>query len=313
MATDSARPASDPVPRRPWYRRRTALVAAAAVAALAFAGTRNSGLVSEWPQSAPTSNPSPNPNPRPPQAPEPGSLYDSVAALDTQIASASNPVIKADLLVQRGNDYCRLGRWRQAAGDFRRSLSLDPDDEWTWYAAIPPLVEIGDLDGYRKRCIEMQQKFESSDDVLLAERIAKLWSLTPNCPGDPAIPTRLVDRALANDAPATKKLYYWVMSTKGIAEYRAGRHAEAASWLKKAIDAAPPTTLQCKSLSGFFLSLALWRQNLPDQAREAFDRAAEILDRHQSKNAGDLGMEWCDWLMCQILRREAEETLGLLK
>jgi serine/threonine protein kinase len=311
IATDSAVRASDPVPTKPWLRRRTALIVAASVAAIAFAGSRTGGLISEWSQPAPTS--AATSGPRPLQKSAPISLFDSVADLNTQIASETTPANQADLLVRRGNSYSRLGRWRQAAGDFRRALDLDPDNQWTWYAAIPTLVEIGDLDSYRKRCLEMQERFESSDDTLLSERIAKLWLLTPKCPGDPAIPTRLVDRASASEATATKRLYYWVMSTKGIAEYRAGRPAEAVPWLKKAIDAAPPTTLQCKALSGLFLSMALQRQNLQDPARQEYDRAAEILDRHQSQYGGDLGAEWCDWLMCQIIRREAEETLGLVK
>ncbi len=309
IATDSLGQTYDRVPTKPWFGRRSALIAATSVAALAFAGTRNNGLVSELPQPAPA--PAATPIPRPPQSSGPINLFDSVADLNTKIASATTSAIKADLLVRRGNDYSRLGRWRQAASDFRRALELDPDDEWIWYPAIPPLLEIGDEVGYRKRCLDMQRKFESSDDILLGERIAKLWLLTPNCPGDPLIPTRLVDRALASES--TRKLYYWVMSTKGIAEYRAGKPTEAVSWLKKAIDAAPSTTLQCKALSGLFLSMALRRQNLQDQARQAYDRAAEIIDRHQSQYGGDLGAEWCDWLMCQILRREAEETLGLMK
>lgn len=59
--------------------------------------------------------------------------------------------------------------------------------------------------------------------------------------------------------------------------------------------------------------MALRRQDLQDQARQAYNRAAEIIDRHQSQDGGDFGAEWSDWLMCQIVRREAEETLGLVK
>ena len=67
-----------------------------------------------------------------------------------------------------------------------------------------------------------------------------------------------------------------------------------------------------QGVSGLVLSMALQRQNLQDQARQAFDRAAEVIDRHQSQYSGDFGPEWCDWLMCLILRREAEATLGLI-
>ncbi len=109
------------------------------------------------------------------------------------------------------------------------------------------------------------------------------------------------------------KLFYWVMSTKGIAEFRAGRFAEAVSWLQKAIDATPSNTPQCKALSNLFLAMAIRRQERPDQARQAFDQAAEIIDRHQAQDGGDLGTDWCDWLMCSIVRREAEEALGLSK
>jgi hypothetical protein len=84
-------------------------------------------------------------------------------------------------------------------------------------------------------------------------------------------------------------------------------------WLKKAIDATPLNSRQCKALSGLFLSMAMRRQDLEDQTRQAYDQAAEIIERRQSQDGGDLGTDWCDWLMCSIVRREAEEILRLNK
>ncbi len=308
LTPDSGHGASDAVPKKGRFPRRAALIAAAA-AALVIAGARINGFVAGSPEQPPgPAAPPVQPRTKPSG---PANLFESVADLNSQIDSESSPAIKGDLLVRRGNVNSRLGRWRQAAGDFRRALELDPTSEWTWYSAIPTLVEIGDQPGYRKLCLEMQRRFESSTDTLLGERIAKLWLLIPDCPGDPTLPTRLIDRALADGA--NKKLYYWVMSTKGIQEFRAGRLAEAVSWLSKAIDATPPNTPQCKALSGLFLSMAMRRQDLRDQARHAYDQAAEIIDRHQSQDGGDLGTDWCDWLMCSIVRREAEQTLGLNK
>src|SRR5262249_55146533 len=200
-----------------------------------------------------------------PAAQQPGTrtglvgLLGSVAELDAQIEPEKNPSIKGSLLLKRGALNSRLARWRQAADDFRRAAQLDPNADWTWYYAIVTLVEIGERAGYRDLCQQMHLKFEMSPDPLLAERIAKLWLLSPECPGDPAIPPRLIDRALA-EGP-NQKLYYWVMSTKGLSEYRAGDFDEAASWLRKGIDAAPAKAPQCKALSGLFLSMTLRRQD----------------------------------------------------
>jgi tetratricopeptide (TPR) repeat protein len=311
-------------PRATWLRvppalarrpgRRAALVGAAAGAALAFVGTRNYGLVSGTPGPvaavAPTSGAGPTPRP----AAEPSAvidLFDSVADLNPQIDAEAAPAAKAKLLARRGNLYGRLGRWRQAALDFARALELDPSDHWTWYTATPTRAETGDKDGYLNQCREMLRRFESSTDPLLFERIAKLWLLTPDCPGDPAVPARLADRALASDP--RKRLYFWVLSTKGIAEHRAGRYAEAVTWLSKAIDAAPATTPQCKALSGLFLSMALRRLGRQEEARKAYERATEAVDRHQLQYGGDLGTEWGDWLMCRIVRREADELMSSAK
>ena len=162
-------------------------------------------------------------------------------------------------------------------------------------------------DAYRKLSLGMLEKFEPADKALLDERIAKLWFLTPDCPGELKVPTRLIDRASTSDP--TGKLYYWVLSTKGIAEYRAGRFPEAAVHLTRALEMTPATTPQCKVFSGLFLSMAMGRQGQRDQARQTFRQAAEIMDRHLQVQEGDLGAEWCDWLMCQIVRREAEEVL----
>jgi tetratricopeptide (TPR) repeat protein len=304
IAIDSGRRAPVVIPSKPRFPRRGVLVAAAA-AALAMVGTRINPFAPGSPEGPPTSTPATG---------KPSglvSLLGSVAELDSQIEPEKNPAIKGSLLLKRGALNSRLARWRQAADDFRRASQLDPGADWTWYYAIVTLVEIGEKADYRELCLGMQQRFESSTDPLLAERIAKLWLLTPECPGDPAIPSRLIDRALA-EGP-NQKLYYWVMSTKGIAEYRAGHLDEAASWLRKAIDVSPPKAPQCKAISGLFLAMGLRRQNLADQARQAYDRAAEIIDQHQRQYGGDFGTDWCDWLMCSIIRREADQTMGLAR
>jgi hypothetical protein len=183
---------------------------AAAVAALAMADTRINQFEAGSPEQPPTSSPSPNPQPAKPSGLI--NLIGSVAELDSQIEPEKNPSIKGELLIRSGHFHSRLGRWRHAADDFRRAVELDPAGEWTWYYAILTLVEIGEKAGYCKLSLAMRRTFESSSDPLLAERITKLWLLTPDCPGDPTIPARLIDRSLSDGA--TKKLYYWVMSTK---------------------------------------------------------------------------------------------------
>jgi tetratricopeptide (TPR) repeat protein len=302
IATPSHSPVADPVPTKPRFPRRKALIAAA-VAAIAIASTRFSQFEAGSPE------PTPTPGSSAPKRTGLITLVEPVAELDSKIARETNPTTKGELLIRRGNFNSRLGRWRQATDDFRRAVEHDPSDEWTWYYAIVTLVEIGETAEYRKLCLDMQRTFESASDPFLGERIAKLWLLTPECPGDSTIPGRLIDRSLGDSS--SKKLYYWVMSTKGIAEYRAGHFAEAASWLRKAIDATPAKTPQCKALSGVFLAMALHRQDLRDQAQQAYDRAAQVIDRHQSQNGGDLGVDWCDWLMCSIVRREADKTMAV--
>jgi serine/threonine protein kinase len=311
IPVQSVPPAADPIPTKRRFRRRNVVIAAV-VATLAVVGTRFSQFEASPPDRPPTSKPS---IPSTPSAPSPVkrsgliNLVGSIAELDAKLEAEADSTAKGDLLIRRGNFNSRLGRWRQASDDFHRAVKLDPNNEWTWYYAILTLGEIGEKADYGKLCLDMQRTFESSSDPLLGERIAKLWVLTPDCPGDSTIPGRLIDRALGDGS--SKKLYYWVMSTKGISEYRAGHFAEASSWLTKAIDATPTKTPQCKALSGLFLSMALHRQDQRDRARQAYDSAADSIDRHQSQNGGDLGADWCDWLMCSIVRREAEHMMAL--
>ncbi len=286
--------------------RRRAILVAAATGVLALAGARHYGLVSVPKAGAPDAKKASSTQKR-------GiNLYDSVAALNSQIEAESRPAIKARLHVRRANLYGRFGRWKQAADDFATAESLDPTDQWTWYGAAPVLAEIGDRDAYRQHGREMLRRFESSTDALFFERVAKLWLLTPDCPGDAAAMTKLIDRASV--AEASHPLYHWVLSTKGIAEYRAGRAAEAVTWLEMASDATPSKTPQCKALSGLFLAMALVRQGRQAQSRQAYDRALDVLNEYELQQfGGDLGPEWGDWLMCQIVRREAERELGLIK
>jgi len=100
----------------------------------------------------------------------------------------------------------------------------------------------------------------------------------------------------------------------GAAHYRAGRHAEAINRLREALKAArahPDGYRNASVVSRLFLAMAYHSAGQAEQAREWLDQAVQVIDLDLPR-AGrvPLGYSWHDWIMCQVIRREAEALIG---
>jgi tetratricopeptide (TPR) repeat protein len=186
----------------------------------------------------------------------------------------------------------------------RARVEATPDDHEAWYRLAPFLLWQDDVDGYRRACREMLERFESSDRPEVAERTAKTCSLAPGAVGDPTRLVKLADRALkGNESHA---FYGFFQLCKGVAEHRAGNHAASIEWLER----MGPTVDQRNPWHAIAYSVIAMSQHhlgQAEQARASLGRARAVLAIDaQRPGQGD----WFDWLHCEILFREAEELLG---
>jgi tetratricopeptide (TPR) repeat protein len=232
-------------------------------------------------------------------------LYDRA---DADFAQAVD--LKPDdpqLWLARGQILGRLGRWRQAGPALDRVIALNPSHHWAWYISAPLRLEVGDVKGYRQLCREMLEHFGKTQDPRIAERTAKATLLLPAAADELDLPAQLAERALLVDA--TDGLRPYAELAKGLAEYRQGNFSAADQRVRKLVAVERPHW-NLAVPAHLVLAMAQQRQGQSEAARASLARAVEILDQRVPRVA-DTGEEgWHDWLICRILRREAETLIG---
>ncbi|HVX13048.1 MAG TPA: serine/threonine-protein kinase [Pirellulales bacterium] len=208
-----------------------------------------------------------------------------------------------------GHLYARAGQWREAASQYDRCLDLDAANHGCWMYAAALHAATGDLDGYRRTCAQMVEQFGDAADAQTAERTAKACLLMPDAlsAADFDRVQELADRAITG---TEKNGYYGFFAmAKGLADYRAGRYAEAITWMVRSGPNANGGNWDATK----FAVLAMSRHRLGqiDEAQSALASAKACLAKMPDLAKGQLfgAGTWHDWLHAQILYREAEVLL----
>jgi hypothetical protein len=226
----------------------------------------------------------------------------AIKALDQAIAlRPADPALR----FERGDLLARHGDWKAALADFRTGLARDPTDTISWMRAATLYLQLGDVEGYRRHARAMLDSFGDTADPVTAERTAKVGLLTAPSSRDGARLTALAELAVANGAGTP--LLPWYQFPRGMAAYRDGQFALAADFLRAADESI--TNNQIKPAAKLFRAMAEARLGRGDSARTLLDGARVALEQI-SPPAADPGAGWHDWLICQIVLREAEAVLG---
>ena len=111
-----------------------------------------------------------------------------------------------------------------------------------------------------------------------------------------------------DDGPAPAWFHKWGFATLALAAYRAGKAEEAIQWIRRCQEAQEydkTPALQALGLS--LLAMAQHQLGHAQEGRQALAQATALIDQYLPKLAGgELGAEH-NWLIAQILRREAAE------
>src|SRR5207249_7451988 len=123
---------------------------------------------------------------------------------------------------------------REAAADLSKAVELRSDDwrSFTYLAAA--VVEVGDLEAYRRLCAQIRERFGGTDSPGIASKMAVACLMVPSPePADVVTGSRLADTGLRlykGDRGLASR-----QRCKALAEYRQGQYANAAEWASKAL------------------------------------------------------------------------------
>jgi formylglycine-generating enzyme required for sulfatase activity len=199
-----------------------------------------------------------------------------------------------------------LRAWAPAAADLRWALALKQDDHDQWYHLAPLLLQAGDVDGYRRHRQALLARFAKTTDPVTAERTAKACLLLPGTAAEEAAATRLAALAVRDGQRLSPRNYFEL--ALGLAEYRAGRLAEADQRLSGVL-ARDSVSWNLVVPTRLVLAMARQRQGKKGEAREALAAALRFMEKQMPAQL-DAGGDWHDWLICHLLRHEAEALLN---
>jgi WD40 repeat protein/tetratricopeptide (TPR) repeat protein len=205
---------------------------------------------------------------------------------------------------ERGMAYATQGRWEQAAADFTHALELQRDDHWLCYCALVLQAQLGKKEEYRRLCRDVLKHFGDTKDPYIAERTAKACLLLPDVMENPQKVSELADLAVAS--PPNHPALAWFCVAKGLAEYRAGRHTEAADWMNKTLARKP--TMQASAMARFVLAMTQQQLGQLNESKVTLAQAQQITRKLPTLDQSGEG--WLDWLINDLLRREAEALIA---
>jgi tetratricopeptide (TPR) repeat protein len=219
----------------------------------------------------------------------------------------ANPDYRAHLAAAQsdlGDARARFGHWDEALAAIDKAAELDPANHWYPFRAAPLHLRAGDVAGYRRICRAMLERFHGTDVREIADRTAKTCLLAPDAVPDFNRVEKLADQAVtgSNDR--------WFLFVKGLAEYRAGRQAEAVKWIERM---GPDARGDQIDASGFAVrAMAQHRLGQNEQARAAL-HSGQVIVAGKMPDPSDgqpFDGPWQDWLHSQILLREAEALVN---
>jgi WD40 repeat protein len=216
-----------------------------------------------------------------------------------------NRAVADEFYRHRGDADAHRGDWARVAADYAQLMKLTPEDHWVWYRAVVVQAHLGNRAEYRRLCQEMLQRFGATTSPGVAEMTAKSCLLLPGIVKDQKTLTELAALAVTKE-PADSMIFGWVLQTRGLADHRAGRFADGAVWLEKSLMHNP--SLDVQATARFMLAIGQHQRGQKQAAQATFARALEITTR-EMPSLEKSGAGWHDWLINDLLRREAAELI----
>jgi hypothetical protein len=220
--------------------------------------------------------------------------------------------------VELAHFFPRYGQWNKGRAVLEKLLQDHPDDHWVYFQLAVLQLYLHDTHAYRRTAEAMLQRFEfgelSEPDQgqswrtprAIMDRTAKVGLLLP----PEKTVARLCETARRVRGPERpdEPLESWYAISGALAEYRAGNFDAAENRVRSLVQDGDPANE--RTIAATLISaMAASRLGRPQDAANRLASANQRLDNHMQQVSGvdaDRGNSWADWLICEILRREAE-------
>jgi serine/threonine protein kinase/Flp pilus assembly protein TadD len=210
----------------------------------------------------------------------------------------------------------RQGRWKDAVTDLDKLLEVDPSDAHAHLQLAAVLAETGDLEAYRAHCRKMLARFGGTNDAAILDQTAKACLLVPGAGGDLEAASQLAGKAVTLGKDSA--WFSFIQFGKGLAEYRRGDYASAVDWMRKVIGqpvsvGGPLPAWERDVAAWAVLAMAQHQMKQSEEARAALAKASQLAQTKLPQlSAENLEQDWVDWLIAQILLREAQALVAPL-
>jgi tetratricopeptide (TPR) repeat protein len=224
----------------------------------------------------------------------------------------------------RGRVYANGRQWKEAVADLKESLELLKQENARSgattetgpiigrAASLQELAALhllaGDAAAHRKLCKEVIQDLPPLGDPMSSSCFSRACTLAPDAVSDWSIPLNLARQAVRGQPRVA-----WHLYALGIAQHRAGEHAEAIESLKKSLNVRPDW--MGRSQNHAVLALACQHLGRDQEARQWLNQANAALREADRTVAtwkfGYAASDYLsDWLSTQVLLAEAERILS---
>jgi tetratricopeptide (TPR) repeat protein len=212
------------------------------------------------------------------------------------------PLPPDPVLLAQASYYVRMSQWDDAAAEYEKAdlRARTLGDDAFGNAAL--FLIRGDGEGYNRFCEGMIQRVAQTATPFEAYILARSCALARTSPVDAARAVQWANQALASSQPA------WYFHALGLAQYRAGQFDQALQSFTR----ANVKGWRFADLNWFGLALVHHGLGHLDEARRCLDKGNQWLAREgppSPERPTQLMPQ--DWLEAQVLRREAEELLGV--
>ena len=242
--------------------------------------------------------------------------FDEAEALMRQIPAPSLQTERRDAAIVFSaltDSFASRGQWKKALPHATRAVECEPTHALNYVSLLTLLAADLDFENHRLYCREMLDRFAQPKDPAWGEMIAKACLLLPSSGADLATVERLADGALTAGAARNDIYVSYHQFTKGLVEYRQGRFASAAGWMRKSIDDPFYGAGHMRYVQSYVvLAMAHHQLKQPEEARKAFAKGLEIEEAKLPKlDSGYLGTEWYwrDWIVAHALMTEARALI----
>ena len=198
------------------------------------------------------------------------------------------------------------GQWTKALTNFSIVAQVMPEDPFAYHQLAALYLKAGDLQGYRRHCQRLIEKFGNTSDPNIAERTVKACLILPKPEVDLSVIDKLAQTAVS--AESSHHDFPFFQFAKGLAEFRQNRFASAVDWETSVTRQSGDAI---RSVQAYMvLAMAQYRLKKIDEARNTLNQGIELAERRvPGPNVPVPGDRWNDWIFAHLLIQEAKTLI----